>query len=217
VLATQAGFAVYEPGGDLSILENPLPAGDGVRFNDGIVDPLGRFWAGSLGAEDDALYLLEGRAATRFAGGFGLPNGMGFSPDERTLYFTDSDAKTIYAYAFDPETGEVGERRVFVDSHGEDGVPDGLTVDAGGYVWSARWGGWKLSRYHPDGRLERDIPIPAEQVTSCAFGGDNLDALFVTTAREGLSEDQLEEQPQAGSLFVLEPGARGKLEYRTEL
>lgn len=212
VLATARGFMRWHRGG-LEPLANPLPE-DAERFNDGVVDPLGRFWAGSLGGEDNALFALERSSAKRVWGGFGLPNGMGFSPDERTFYLTDSDAKTIYACAFDPATGEIGELHPFVVSQSEPGVPDGLTVDAEGFVWSARWGGAKLSRYDPDGRLEREIRLPVTQPTSCAFGGETLNTLFVTSARQGLSADALADEPLAGSVLVLWPGAKGKLEYR---
>ncbi len=213
VLATAQGFAKYAQG-TLNYLGNPLEPGDEVRFNDGIVDPLGRFWAGSLGGRDNSLFVLDGETVTRFQGGFGLPNGMGFSPDERTLYFTDSEAKTIYAYDFDPRTGQAENRRPLIVTQDEDGVPDGLTVDAQGFVWSARWGGWHLSRYDPEGRLERTVELPVEQPTSCAFGGEELASLFVTSAREGLDEGKLREQPLAGSLLGLEPSVKGKLEYR---
>lgn len=213
VLATEQGFARYDAG-RLSYLGNPLGRAPEVRFNDGIVDPLGRFWAGSLGGQDNALFRLEHGDITRVAGGFGLPNGMGFSPDGRTFYFTDSPAKTIYACAFELDTGELGEWRALIVSKDEDGVPDGLTVDAEGFIWSARWGGARLSRYDPAGRLERVVELPVQQPTSCAFGGETLDTLFVTSAREGLSEAELRAQPLAGSLLHLEPGVKGKLEYR---
>ena len=208
VLATSQGFARWREG-RLELLAKALPE-DAARFNDGIVDPLGRFWAGSLGGQDNSLFVLDGESVTRFESGFGQPNGMGFSPDERTFYFTDSEAKTIYAYDFDPATGEAENRRALIVTQNEDGVPDGLTVDAEGFLWSARWGGWKLARYDPAGWLERVVELPVAQPTSCAFGGEGLATLFVTSARQGL------EQPEAGSLLALSPGVKGKLEYRFE-
>ncbi len=226
VLATDGGFALLpaqkglgEAGLEsgetgLEFLGDPEVDLPQTRFNDGAVDPGGRFWAGSYGGESNSLYRLDVDGSVhKIDTGFGIPNGTDWSLDGKTMYFTDSTAKTIYAYDFDVQTGAVENRRPFIVTE-EDGVPDGLTVDAEGFLWSARWGGWRVERYDPEGRLERTLTLPVSQPTSCAFGGTDLDELFVTSARVGLSDEALAEQPLAGRLFRLRPGARGREAFK---
>jgi sugar lactone lactonase YvrE len=140
-------------------------------------------------------------------------NGLGWSPDSKTMYFTESFAYRIWAYDFDAATGNISNRRVFLklDPH-ESAFPDGLTVDAEGYVWSAQPMFGRLARYAPDGKLDRVIELPVSRGTSAMFGGPNLDILYVTTMRLTLSEAQLGEEPLAGSLLALKPGVRGVAE-----
>src|SRR5207247_7061215 len=114
--------------------------------------------------------------------GVELANGLGFSPDNRTLYFTDSAARKIYAYDVQPETGRLSNRRIFASVTADEGLPDGLTVDAEGFVWSAQWYGSQVVRYDPDGKVERRIAMPITQVSSVAFGGENLTDLYITSA-----------------------------------
>ena len=133
---------------------------------------------------NNALYRLDADLSLRtMESGIDISNGIGWSPDNRVLYHTNSTPAIIYAYDFDLQSGEIANRRIFVDSSAETGVPDGLTVDSQGYIWSARWGGWRLDRYDPQGRLERSVRMPVEFPTSVIFGGADLDVLYVTSAR----------------------------------
>ncbi len=220
VLATDGGFALYSFRAGLDEAE-PEFLGDPeadlpqTRFNDGAVDPGGRFWAGSYGGESNSLYRVDPNGSIhKIDTGFGVPNGTDWSLDAETMYFTDSTAKTIYAYDFDTSTGEVENRRPFIVTQDADGVPDGLTVDAEGFLWSARWGGGRLERYDPEGGLERTLALPVSQPTSCAFGGADLSELFITSAREGLSDEALAKQPLAGRLFRVRPFVKGREAFR---
>ncbi|MCZ6839403.1 MAG: SMP-30/gluconolactonase/LRE family protein [Alphaproteobacteria bacterium] len=125
------------------------------------------------------------------------------------MYFTDSGHGEIYAFDFDAETGEIDNRQEFARVDPADGMPDGLAVDAQGFVWGAHWGGWRITRYDPAGRIDRVIDMPVPQVTSVAFGGLGLDQMFVTTARFGLTEAQLDEAPLSGGLFMIDAGVAG--------
>jgi sugar lactone lactonase YvrE len=216
LLATKEGFAFHRPeaGAELTFIGNPEPS-DETRFNDGAVGPDGRYWAGSYGRDENTLYRLDPDGSIHPKdSGFGVPNGIAWSLDGKTMYFTDSSAKTIYAYDYDLSTGDIDNRRPFVHKPDEEGVPDGMIVDAEGYLWSAWWGGWKLERYDPEGKLERTIKLPMKQPTSLAFGGEGLDELYVTSASTGLSEDELAAQPQAGRLVRFYPGVKGGEEHR---
>jgi D-xylonolactonase len=162
-----------------------------LAFNDLIVDAKGRVYAGTVywgenGMERPGkLYLIEKGGAPRVVEeGVLLANGLGFSPDDRTLYFADSAARRIYAYAVNPENGDLSQKRVFADIPDTEGLPDGLTVDRDGYVWSAQWYGAQVVRYDPDGKAERRLPMPVPQVSSVGFGGDALTDLYITTAGE---------------------------------
>ena len=179
----------------------------GNRFNDAKADAHGRVWAGSMDNAEKAvsgsLYRIEGHEVLRVDHPYGIANGPAISPDGRTLYHTDTAARTVYAFDCSPD-GELSAKREHVRFEGDDGYPDGMCCDAEGGLWVAHWGAGRLSRFLPDGRLERRIALPASQVTSCAFGGEQLDELFVTTARRGRDDE-----PLAGSLFRLRPGVRG--------
>jgi sugar lactone lactonase YvrE len=188
----------------------------GQRFNDGAVDAQGRFWVGSMSdARRGFLYRLDpGQPPRSMKSGIGCGNGIGWSPDRRVMYFTDSERRIIYAFDFDPASGALEHERVFAqtaDLPGQppEGLPDGLTVDTEGCVWSARWDGWKIVRYDPDGDVMAEFPVPVQRPTSVMFGGPALDTLYITTARNTLSAAQLADQPLAGDLFCLRAGARG--------
>ncbi|TDD20437.1 SMP-30/gluconolactonase/LRE family protein [Nonomuraea diastatica] len=184
----------------------------GGRFNDGKADPWGRFWAGTLltgirGA--GALYRLDpdGTLHTMLTG-VSVSNGLGWSPDGRTFYYADSPTGGVDTFDHDPETGALTNRRRLIDI--DRGRPDGLTTDAEGCLWVALWEGGAVQRFTPEGRLVKTIEIPARKVTSCSFGGLDLDTLYVTTARVGLSEAELREQPHAGGIFAIAAGTRGQ-------
>ena len=217
ILTLRKTFALFEPEtGALEILADPEPERPDNRFNDGKCDRQGRLWAGTMGAKDwlaetGALYRFDAdRRITRMQDKVKCSNGTGWSPDGRTMYYTESFRYTIFAYDFDPPSGEIANRRPFASvDPAAGGFPDGLTVDAEGCVWSAQpvWG--RLVRYDPGGRMERIIELPVSRGTSCIFGGADYRTLFVTTATETLSSEQLEEEPLAGSLLACEPGPRG--------
>jgi D-xylonolactonase len=161
------------------------------------------------------LYRLDpDRRLTVVLEGIGITNGMGLTLDRKQLYYTDSEAKEIYLFDYDQATGALTNRRVFVDSSHEAGVPDGLTVDAEGHVWSARWDGWCLIRYAPDGREERRIHFPAKKVSSLIFGGPDLSDMYVTTAG---GQDKSENGPGAGALFRLRLGIKGQPEFLSRI
>jgi sugar lactone lactonase YvrE len=190
------------------------PARDGVRFNDGAVDPAGRVWIGSMDTDEARplgdLYRLETTGTlTQVLKGVTVSNGMAWSPDGSRLYYVDSPSCRIDEFDYDPSNGGVYRRRVFADLREADGRPDGLTVDADGCVWVAMWGGAALRRFQPSGRPDVLVPVPVARPTSCAFGGPGLADLFVTTASIGLSETARAAQPLAGRLLRLRPGPVG--------
>lgn len=189
-----------------------------TRMNDAKCDSAGRFWGGTIAldlhAGGGSLYRMDAdRSITRVLSGLHIPNGMGWSPDDRTMYFIDSFAYCVFAYDFDVERGSLSNPRRFIEIPEADGVADGMTVDAEGYLWVALFGGWALRRYAPDGTLNREIRLPVSQVTSCAFGGGDFSDLYITTATNTatgtLSPEQRAQQPYAGALFRGKPGVRG--------
>jgi sugar lactone lactonase YvrE len=197
------------------------------RFNDGKCDRQGRFWSGTMFDPPGPpasyferepvgiLYRLDGdHGCHPMADDILVSNGLAWSPDGSVMYFTDSPRRTIWAYDFDTATGELGDRRVFAeipDAPGR-GTGDGATVDAEGYYWSAEFRGSRLVRYAPDGAVDRMVELPVSRPTSCAFGGDGMARLFVTSAKIMLSEAELALEPHAGALFVLDVGVSGLLE-----
>jgi len=187
------------------------------RFNDGRCDRAGRFWAGTMSdVKRDpvgSLYRLDpDLSCTRLKGGVIIPNGLAFSPDGRTMYFADTNRHTIWAYDYDPATGAATGERVFADTGS--GRPDGSCVDAEGCLWNAEYGAWRLVRYTPDGEVDRVIEVPVANPTCCCFGGADLATLYVTTATQRLTAEDLAQQPLAGSLLALRPGVRGLHEPR---
>ncbi len=215
VVAFESGFAIADlDGAILSWLGKPDAALPGVRFNDGRVDRQGRFWAGSMVETEprDArgnLYCVgKDGAVQRRESGIIISNGLSWSPDSRQMYFADSPLRSIYVYDFDANDGSIANRRVFANTP-EGAHPDGATVDAEGYLWSAHWGAGQIVRYKPDGSVDRVLPVPASQPTCVAFGGADLDLLFVTSARENLSEQALAGQPDAGNVFIYKMDVKG--------
>jgi D-xylonolactonase len=215
--AFKNGFGFIDPAtGAVTPIADPEAHLPDNRFNDGKVDPLGRFWASTM---DDAeqrrtghLYRLDPDCSVaRFEAGFVVTNGIDWSSDGATLYFVDSASRIIYAYAFDMASGTPGSRRVFARLPEADGYPDGLTVDAEDHVWGAHWDGGRVTRYRPDGTVERVVTLPAPRCTSCCFGGNDLDTLFVTTARIGLDASALRAAPLSGGVFAVTGlGVRGR-------
>jgi sugar lactone lactonase YvrE len=148
------------------------------------------------------------------ATGLTISNGIGWSPDRRTMYHTDTGRQVVHAYDYDPTTGSIENRRDFASTTDEQGFPDGLTVDAEGFVWIAFYGGWRVTRYGPDGKKERETRLPVANVTSCTFGGPDLTDLYITTAWSGLSDGERREQPLAGDLFLLRTDIKGQPESK---
>lgn len=198
----------------------------GHRFNDGRCDRQGRFWVGTMHHETRApegfLYRLDRRREpapdyhfepVEVMSGICIPNSLAFSPDGKTMYFADSLQYSIFAYDYDPESGQASRRRVFARTV-PPAFPDGSTVDADGYLWNAEFNAWRVVRYAPDGRIDRSIEVPAQRPTCCAFGGPDLDVLYVTSASWHLRADEFNEQPLAGALLALDVGARGVAEPR---
>ena len=194
------------------------PEGEGRfnrnRMNDGKIDRAGRFWVGTMndpGHEPlGTLYRIDrDGGAAPVLGGIRVPNALCWSPDSRVMYFTDSYSHQIWAFDFDLATGALENKRIFAAIAEDAGVPDGATVDADGFVWCAHMFGSRVSRYAPDGSLDRAIALPVPQVTSCAFGGADLETLYITTASLRMDRAALAEQPLAGALFAVDPGVRG--------
>jgi D-xylonolactonase len=190
VLAGGAGVHLWRSPGDSLPLVSRLE-GDDLVFNDCLGDPQGRlycgtyYWRGDTMVKTGCLYLLHHDGTLELMDeGFGISNGLGFSPDERTLYFADSAARTIYAYDVAPESGRLTRRRAFFRARDGEGLPDGLTVDSQGFVWTALWYGGAVVRLDPEGAVERRISLPALQVSSVAFGGEDLCDLYVTSASQ---------------------------------
>lgn len=215
VAAMQSGFkAVDLETGAVTTLAAPESDRPGNRFNDGKCDRCGRFWAGTLAIDTSpdggSLYRFDpdGRVAVMETG-VHVSNGLGWSPDDARFYFTDSGRRRIWVYDFDLASGTLSNRRVFVDVPEGQGVPDGLTVDAEGHVWVALWDGWCVTRYDPDGQVDRVVNLPVPRPTSCVFGGPELSTLYVTSARIRLSASQLADAPLSGSVFAIEAGVRG--------
>lgn len=212
-------FSVDSFGGTPTALTTGVFDGDDVRFNDGRVSPSGSLFLGSMHRKETepegALYQITGQGHQwKVQDATITSNGLGWSPDGRSFYYTDSIRKTIYAYDYDASQDTIANRRVFVDSKEDDGVPDGLCIDSEGCLWSARWNGWKVTKYDPAGKRILDIPMPVAKPTSCTFGGVSLSDLFITSARVGLSDRHLIEKPQSGSLFVVPTNSKGQIENR---
>jgi sugar lactone lactonase YvrE len=192
--------------GERTFIADPETDRPTCRFNDGSVDPAGRFWTGSL--EDGEteplgrLYRLDGDGTyTTVDEGFFCANGIDWSPDGSWMYFVDSRADVIYRYAFDVESGAVTDREVFVDTSAIAGIPDGLRVDAAGDVWCAFWDGAHLTRFSPAGAVTEVVAVPVRRPTSLAFGGPDLRTMYVTSASIGLTGPELAEWPLSGSVL----------------
>ncbi|WP_461786564.1 SMP-30/gluconolactonase/LRE family protein [Prosthecobacter sp.] len=191
----------------------PLHDAKEFRFNDGKVDPRGRFWAGTMALDfrrgQSRLYRFAGdRSATVMQERVSISNGLAWSPDAKTLYYIDSPMGVVQSFAFDLEEGAIGPSRVAITIEEGNGLPDGCCMDAEGCLWIGHWGGSKVTRWEPrTGRLLATVPVPVRNVTSCAFGGPRLDRLFITTA---MDEENKSPEPEAGLVFCVEPGVTGQ-------
>lgn len=218
VAALENGFHFFDPEtGTLEAIVDPEADRPGNRFNDGTVDPRGRFVAGTMPmgprTPTAAFYRLwPDRRCERLFDGLTVTNGSAFSPDGRVFYFADSESsvRTIWACDHDLDSGALTDRRVFVDTHGLAGRPDGGAVDADGCYWMAGVGGWQLVRFTPAGEVERIVEVPVEKPTKVAFGGADLATIYLTSIGTGLTPGTESRQPQAGGIFALRvPGVSG--------
>ena len=221
LVALEDGAYFIADGSREAVLEAPIEPGLRTnRLNDGKCDPAGRLVVGSMAMDkagnsgeryQGSLYSVEGKMKVKtLISGLSVPNGIAWSMDGRTMYHVDSPAHTIRSYEYDTSTGNVGKYRTVIETPENLGAPDGMTIDSDGMLWVAMWGGWKVLHIDPrNGEILNSVEIPAELVTSCAFGGRNLDELYISTARTTLSEKQLAEQPHAGDIFVVRTGAAG--------
>ena len=199
--------------GELEFIVDEIEAESDNRFNDVIADPMGRVFCGTMptNTRSATLYRMDTDGSiTTVLEGVGLSNGMGFTPDLKQMYYTDSLARKIYIFDYDIDSGDISNQRVFVETPDDGTIPDGMTVDAEGYVWGARWDGSSLYRYNPDGEQVAQIQFPARKVSSVIFGGVDLTDMYVTTAGGG---NKAEEGPDAGGLFRLNVGVQGKPEF----
>jgi sugar lactone lactonase YvrE len=213
ILAAGRGFAHLSADGDVRRLAEIAPAG--ARMNDGACDPQGRFWAGTL-ADDHrpgggSLYRLDGDGRSQLVlSGLTISNGLGWSPDGTTMYLVDSGPREVYAFTFDADAGTISERRTLITFADELGAPDGMTIDTSGDLWVAMYGGGCVRHYSAEGELRATLPIPSIQTTSCAFGGPQLNQLFVTTATENWSDEQRRADPRAGLVYRIDTDATGR-------
>ena len=208
LLATERGLVFFDPRSGEVTLRQPMDLGPGFRSNDGVLLGDGCFWWSSMddngGKRPGVIFRTGADGVTETViSGINIANSLAMSPDRRRLYLADSGRGTIWTY----DTADLSRREVFATV--EVGGPDGSAMDADGYLWNAQWGAWRIVRYAPDGRIDRVVEVPVEQPSCCMFGGADLATLYVTSARESLSDEARAQQPLAGSLFAFEPGVKG--------
>jgi sugar lactone lactonase YvrE len=212
LLATRSGFHLFDPAtGARTAIADPEADLPENRFNDGVTDPRGRFWAGTMKDQGEpaargTFWRIDAdRAVTRGPDGFWTTNGLAFAPDGRTIYFSDSNPaiRTIWRAPYDLDAGTIGPRTVFFDTHAVAGRPDGATMDVDGCYWMAGVGGWQLVRITPAGRVDRIVEMPVERPSRPMWGGPRLDTLYVTSIGAGLTPGTEARQPDAGGLFAV--------------
>ncbi|MFJ6048920.1 SMP-30/gluconolactonase/LRE family protein [Streptomyces sp. NPDC092307] len=215
IAAAGTSFLRVDEAGVATEFAHPVVPDDGTprRMNDAKCDPAGRLLAGTMAYDATpragTLYRLDpDGTVTTVLSPVTISNGLGWSPDGRLLYYADSPTRRVDVFDHDPATGALSARRAFADT-GPAGLPDGLAVDTEGRVWVAVWGAGQVRAYTPDGALHAVVTVPASQVSSCAFAGPDLDLLVITTAADGLTAEQLAEQPHAGRIFICRPGVTG--------
>jgi len=217
-------FAVSLDGGKISPLSQEVePELKNNRFNDGKCDPVGRLWAGTMDIQEKnatgSLYFLDPKdlKSHKVLSGITVSNGLGWSPDNKKMYYIDTPTMRVSVFDYSLDSGRLDNKRTAVDfsKEGQPGSPDGMAVDDEGMIWVAHWGGSRVTRWDPEtGKLLHTLPVPALQVTSCCFGGENLDELYITTAREGVDQQTLALQPLTGGLFMTKIyGVRGLPTY----
>ncbi len=223
VLVTiEDGFAWFDLAtSKLDIIVDPEADKPENRFNDGKCDPAGRFWAGTMHAsatvpEKGSLYRLDPDFSVHtMLTGVSISNGIVWTADHKTMYFNDTTPGTVTAFDFDNATGEISRPRVVIQVPESMGAPDGMAIDSEGMLWIAHFFGGAVYRWNPHtGSVIDTVSLPASNPTACAFGGENLDELYITTARESVSEEQLTREPHAGGLFHVKTGVTGTVTHR---
>jgi sugar lactone lactonase YvrE len=219
MLATKTGFVTLDPNSGLTSRVAFVEAEvQDNRMNDGYVDARGRFWAGTMnmyGRRHGSVYRLDPDGKiSRMIGGVSTSNGIDWSLDGKSMYYVDTPTGRIDVFDFDEASGTISNQRPLVNVPHTAGHPDGLIVDAEGFLWLALWAGGAIHRYAPDGRLDQSIALPATHPTKCAFGGPDLADLYVTTASIELSAEGRKAQPHAGGMYRLRPGMRGRAPNR---
>ncbi|GAA0891668.1 SMP-30/gluconolactonase/LRE family protein [Fulvivirga kasyanovii] len=200
---------------ELQLMEKSPFDPEVIRFNDGKCDPAGRFWVGSMALDTKpnaaALYSFNGDSTiTQQLDSISISNGICWSADKKTMYYIDTPTQAVKAFDYNNETGAIENGRVVVKIEDENAFPDGMTIDSEGKLWIALWGGSSVVRYDPDnGKLLNKVTVPAKNVTSCAFGGPNLDTLLITTASIGMSDDEKAKYSRAGAVYATVPGVKG--------
>lgn len=203
--------------GKITTVIAEIPEERESRFNDAIADPNGRVFCGTMPTPErqGRLYRLDSDLSLKvMREGVEVSNGMGFTSDRKLFYHTDSDKREIYLFDYDESSGNLSNQRVFITTPVSEGVPDGMTVDASGYIWSARWNGGHLFRYSPDGMEVLRVPFPARKVTSVTFGGTDYTDIYVTTAG---GDNRDEEGTGAGAVFRLNLGIQGVPEFLSRI
>jgi len=207
VLAGSDGFSFWDTETNLlEFISDPEANKPEARFNDGKVDHRGRFWAGTMTIEGatSSLYRMDADTSIhQMDTNLTISNGVGWSPDNKIMYFSDSMHYVIYAYDYDLDRGVISNRRDYVKVSEDYGIPDGLTVDSEGYVWCAFYSGGVVTRFDPAGKIVQEVRLPVSQPTSCVFGGKNYNELYVTSAWNGLDEEARAKEPLAGDLFMI--------------
>jgi sugar lactone lactonase YvrE len=215
IVAMQTGLHKLDfDTGTLDFLNDPEPDEHENRFNDGRCDRRGRFWSGTMNDTrrdpTGSLYRFGSQGeATKMLGDIIVPNSICWSPDDRTMYFADTYRMQIRSFKFDADSGTLSKETLFSETRDRPGRPDGSTVDAEGFLWNAEYNGGRVVRYTPDGRIDRVIDLPVALPTSCAFGGADLETLYVTSATQRLGPDDLAAQPDAGGVFAIRAGVSG--------
>lgn len=220
VVALKNGIYSLDPGtGSKKLIIDPEADLPDNRFNDGKCDPFGRFWAGTMSIsgkkEAGSLYRFDADgSAHKMIENVSISNGIVWSADLRKMYYIDTPTQKVMAYDYNNETGEISNPNVAVNVDPEMGSPDGMTIDSEGNIWVALWGGAAVGCWNPvTGELIKKIEVPAKNVTSCAFGGVGLETLYITTARQGTSKEDLKKYPNAGGVFKTIPGVSGTKAY----
>jgi len=216
LVALQSGIQKIDTKtGKLSFVTNPLPDTVNLRYNDGKCDPAGRFWVGTLALDSRrrgaVLWRIDkDKSVHLMLDSVSISNGIVWTADKKTMYYNDTPTGTIQGFDYNDETGAISNRRVVVRIPRGGGGPDGMTIDADGNLWVALWGSGTVGKFNPlTGELLQKIIVPAPNVSSCAFGGKNLETLYITTARAWVNADKLKEFPLSGGLFSVKPGVHG--------